>query len=123
MDSDWAIQGHSAKAEIWLRQRHLRPMEAWQLLAEKLVLVTAPRGQLQDHNAMLTTEHVVTQVMLRYGKPQGWFQNETKRGTINIDEAIDTQSRPPTQSGQKWPRTKGHRNGMAGGLMVTLART
>ena len=89
VDSDWAIQGHGAKEQIWIRQRHLRPMEAWQLLAEKLVLVTAPPGQLQDHNAMLTTEHVVTQVMLRYGKPQGWFQNGTKRGIINVDEARD----------------------------------
>ena len=42
-----------------------------------------------DDGALPTVEHAAARAALRYGVAQGWILDETTRGSVNIQEAVD----------------------------------
>ena len=42
-----------------------------------------------DHGALSTMEQAVARAPLRYGVVQGWIQDETTRGSVNIQDAVN----------------------------------
>ena len=42
-----------------------------------------------DDGALLAVGHAATRAALRYGVAQGWILDETTRGSVNIQEAVD----------------------------------
>ena len=47
--------------------------------------------------------HAAARAALRYGVAQGWILDETARGSVNIQEAVDRVA----HAKQKWPCTPG----------------
>ena len=70
------------------------------------------------HNdgALPTVGHAGARAALRYGEAQGWILDETTRGIVNIQEAVDRVAHWPGRGGpahpeSPWPTSGGDRRG------------
>ena len=76
-------RGHCTR-EDWCPKRHQRP---------------GP-----DDRALPGVGHAAARAALRYGVAQGWILDETARGSVNIQEAVEES---PIRAKRKWPCTSG----------------
>ena len=88
-------RGHCTE-EGWCPKQHPRP---------------AP-----DDGALPAVGHAAARAALRYGVPQGWIQDETTRGSVNIQEAVHR----VTHTGQTEValHSRGHHGRPAKGIVV-----
>ena len=57
-----------------------------------------------DNGALPAVGHAAARAALRYVVAQSWILDETARGSVNIQEAVD---RVPLRAKQRWPCTPG----------------